>query len=110
MPAIALVLAGAAIACSGADEMADHPCPPEGTELTYDDFAKPFFDRWCNRCHGGTNSYSSRSFTTIETIRAQRERIFANAAAGNTSMPPGPDDPSDEERQQLADWLACGAP
>ena len=36
-------------------------------------------------------------------------RIFANAAADNASMPPGPDGPSRKERDDLADWLACGA-
>lgn len=99
----------AATAC-GEDQLDDHPCPPSGTTLTYDSFGKGFFDGWCVSCHGGPNAYSSRSFTTIESIRASRERIFLNAADGNTTMPPGPDDPSSEERHRLGEWLACGAP
>jgi hypothetical protein len=99
-----------AAACSGADEIGDHPCPPEGTPLTYENFGKPFFDRYCVHCHGGANAYSSRAFTTVEAIRSQRDRIFVNAAADNTSMPPGPEDPPAAEREQLAEWLACGAP
>ena len=105
----ALAALGAA-ACSGADEMTEHPCPEGGTSLTYDNFGKPFFAAYCVYCHGGANAYSSRAFTTVESIRSQRERIFLNAAAGNTFMPPGPDDPPDDAREQLAEWLACGAP
>jgi len=106
------VLLGAAalLGCSGADTMSDYPCPTGGTKLTYDNFGKSFFDRHCVYCHGGPDGYSSRAFTTVDTIRSQRERIFANAAAGNTSMPPGPDDPPEPERAELAEWLACGAP
>ena len=107
----ALTISAALLAgCSGADVIGDHDCPPEGTTLTYDNFGEAFFERWCVYCHGGANSYSSRSFTSVDVIRSQRERIYANAAAGNTSMPPGPDDPSEVEREQLAEWLACGAP
>lgn len=101
---------GALAACGGADEIGDHPCPPGGTKLTYDNFGKAFFEGWCVRCHGGANGYSSRAFTSVDTIRSQRDRIYANAAAGNTAMPPGPDDPSDADRDKLAEWLACGAP
>lgn len=100
----------AAAGCSGADRIDDYACPSGGTTLTYDNFGKSFFERYCVGCHGGPNGYSSRSFTTVESIRQQRDRIFANAAAGNTSMPPGPDDPPPSERDQLAEWLACGAP
>jgi mono/diheme cytochrome c family protein len=96
--------------CSGADEISEATCPPGGTSLTYQNFGKPFFDGYCVRCHGGANAYSSRSFTTVESIRSQSDRIYANAAAGNTSMPPGPDDPTEAERDQLAEWLVCGAP
>ena len=43
-------------------------------------------------------------------VRRFRDRIFARAAIDNDSMPPGPDDPSLQERIMLADWLTCGAP
>jgi mono/diheme cytochrome c family protein len=96
-----------AVAC---DTLEDHPCPPAGTRLTYATFGQGFFSAHCVSCHGGPNGYSSRAFTTAESIRADRQRIFANAAAGNTAMPPGPDGPSRAERLDLAEWLACGAP
>ena len=86
----------------------EYSCPPEGTELSYDNFARPFFDVWCMRCHDeGPNGIY---FETHEQIAARRDRVFVNAAAVNTYMPPGPDDPSAAERDMLAEWLACGAP
>ncbi len=99
-----------ATACSSAEKLDEHPCPPSGTKLTYDNFGKHFFDDWCVSCHGGANAYSSRSFTSADSIRQSRDRIFVNAADDNTTMPPGPDDPPLADRQKLAEWLACGAP
>jgi mono/diheme cytochrome c family protein len=90
--------------------MDQHPCPPEGTTLTYDNFGQDFFAQNCVSCHGGPNGYSSRSFTSVDAIRAQRDRIFINAAADNAFMPPGPDNIPRADRDKLADWLACGAP
>ena len=107
------IFAASFLACSGADEIEDHPCPSTpagGTALTYENFGRAFIDAHCIICHGGANAHSSRAFTSVDQIRAQRDRIFANAAAGNRSMPPGPDGPSPEDRNRLADWLACGAP
>ena len=93
----------------------DYPCPQGGTTVTYDNFGKTFFAAWCNRCHsapdgdrdGAPDAYA---FDTVEAIRAQKERIFDRAASTNDSMPPGPNDPPLDQRQKLADWLACGAP
>lgn len=99
-----------ALACEGPETLDDRPCTPRGAALTYDGFGRGFFARWCVTCHGAGEGKSSRSFTTLESIRAARARIFVNAAADNTAMPPGPDDPPRDEREQLADWLACGAP
>lgn len=101
----ALVLVG----CGG-EPIDDHPCPPGGTRFTYENFGRDFFDRECVSCHGGANAYSSRSFTTVESIRASADRIYLNAAGPNTTMPPGPNDPPREERDKLAEWLSCGAP
>jgi hypothetical protein len=105
----ALVSLAALLGCSGAEKLSEHPCPP-GNTLTYDNFGEQFFASYCVRCHGAANGYSSRAFTSVQAIRADRERIFVNAADDNTTMPPGPDDPPESERKKLADWLACGAP
>lgn len=107
--ALAILAAAAVTACVG-EPIDDHACPPGGTTDSYENFGAEFFGDWCVRCHGGANGYSSRSFTTVDSIRAQKDRIFINAAGDNTTMPPGPDGPDASERARLADWLACGAP
>jgi hypothetical protein len=107
--AFAACVALALPACS-AEKIGDHPCPPGGTTLTYENFGKKFFEANCVSCHGGTGGYSSRSYTTVDSIRADRDRIFINAADDNTTMPPGPDDPPEADRRKLGEWLACGAP
>jgi hypothetical protein len=104
------VLLAAAAACSVGTSIDRHACPTGGTTLTYQNFGSGFFAAWCIRCHGGPNGYSSRSFTTLDDIRQNKDRIFVNAAADNSFMPPGPDGPTTKERDDLADWLACGAP
>lgn len=98
------------IACDPGTDISEFSCPPSGTELSYESFGAGFFQAYCVECHGGPNAYSSRAFVTVESIREQRDRVFINAAADNTYMPPGPDGPSEAERNRLAEWLACGAP
>lgn len=92
-----------------------YPCPPQGTTLTYGNFGAPFMESYCQSCHG-SQSIDRRGapgefiFDSVEQLQRHRARIFVRSAATNNSMPPGPDDPSEEERKQLAEWLACGAP
>jgi mono/diheme cytochrome c family protein len=107
---VAFSALGALLAACSGTPIEEHPCPPGGTSLTYDNFGKHFFEGWCVQCHGAANGYSSRSYTSLELIRADRARIFVNAADDNTTMPPGPEDPPKGERQKLGEWLACGAP
>ena len=110
--ALAIVLAAG---CYNGPQLEDEPCPPAGTALTYDNFAVTFFGQWCETCHaaeaenrhGAPHAYT---FDSVEQIREHAARIFERAAASNTSMPPGPDDPTEADRERLAEWLACGAP
>ena len=110
-----LGLAFLGLGCGSWTELDEHDCPPEGTESTYDNFGKGFFSLYCNGCHavaaedrrGAPQAYV---FDTYDQVYVLRERIFIRAAADNISMPPGPDDPPAHERDQLADWIACGAP
>ena len=96
-------------------ELDSYPCPPQGTTLRYGNFGAPFMDSHCQSCHG-SQSIDRRGapgefiFDSVEQIQRHRARIFVRSAAGNDSMPPGPDDPSEEDRIKLAEWLACGAP
>jgi uncharacterized membrane protein len=104
------------VACADAPlPIEDYPCPPSGTALTYDSFGRDFLAAHCNSCHNAAESRragapESYRFDTLDDVRAHKDRIFVRAAASNTTMPPGPDDPSVGERELLAEWLACGAP
>lgn len=105
----------AGLGCKPFAELSDHPCPPQGTPLTYANFGATFLNSYCQSCHASTAQDRKGApgdflFDTREQVLRQRERIFVRSAAGNDSMPPGPIDPSLSERNQLADWLACGAP
>jgi hypothetical protein len=93
----------------------EHPCPPGGTTLTYENFGQAFFAANCNSCHSADNGArygapDTYAFQTIDQIREHKDRIFVRAADANDSMPPGPDDPPLDQREKLGDWLACGAP
>jgi uncharacterized membrane protein len=93
----------------------DYPCPPQGTTLTYESFGKRFMADYCDRCHSADEGHrhgapESYRFDTLAAVLDHRDRIFVRAAASNTTMPPGVDDPPADEREQLAEWLACGAP
>jgi mono/diheme cytochrome c family protein len=102
-------------ACAEWTELDDVECPPEGTDLTWNNFGSGFFADNCNSCHS-VNAEDRRGapvafvFDTHDQVAALTDRIFLRSAADNVTMPPGPDDPGDEERWLLAEWLACGAP
>lgn len=109
-----LALCASLLAC-GFSTLDERPCPPAGTTLTYAGFGADFMGRYCQSCHGSTavdraGAPGEFIFDTAEQVRRHRARIFARSAAGNDSMPPGPDDPAPAERERLAEWLACGAP
>jgi uncharacterized membrane protein len=110
-----ILLLGAALPACAFTTIDQYPCPDGGTQLTYENFGNAFMGTYCQSCHGSasTNRYGAPGdfiFDTREEIQRHRDRIFVRAAAGNTSMPPGPVDPPLELRNKLAEWLACGAP
>lgn len=111
---LSLILA-ALVGCGAHDTIDTHPCPSGGTTLTYGNFGKGFLDRWCQECHAEKASPRNGAppdytFGSREEASAHKDRIFAKAAGDNMSMPPGTRGPSPDEREKLADWLACGAP
>ena len=84
-------------------------------------FGQGFFGTYCQRCHASTVTGAARNgapadhnFDQVEDIRLLADHIDELAAAGttavNTAMPPDGAKPSDAERRQLGEWLACGAP
>ena len=110
--ALAVAIAGTACIPDEPMELSDMPCPTAGTSLTYASFGQGFMAERCNTCHATSRAGapSSVKFDTHEQIRARAARVFVRAAGPNVSMPPGPDDPPEAERDRLAEWLACGAP
>lgn len=98
-----LVLFGCNSSGSGAT------CPTSST-LTYDNFGRQFFASYCDRCH---TSREGPTLNSLAAIRANSTAIDNAAAAGpsatNTSMPEGSPQPTNAERLQLGEWLACGA-
>lgn len=97
------------------EEINDQPCPPGGTTLRYQTFGAPFMSAYCSSCHGADaldrmGAPGDFIFDTAAQIERHRDRIFVRSAAGNDSMPPGPQDPPRDQRDQLAEWLRCGAP
>ena len=90
----------------------DGGCPPGGTQLTYAGFGAGFFASYCNECHSTSQhgAPAAYKFDTLDEVRMHADRIFVRAAGPNTTMPPGPDDPPEAERDALAEWLSCGAP
>jgi len=95
---------------------------PSRSELTYENFAAGFMNRYCTRCHAASLSSSQRrgapsdhNFDTLDGLRmTDVEHIDEQAAAGpateNTAMPPDGPRPTTEERRELGEWLACGMP
>jgi cytochrome c5 len=107
--ALLLVFAACAAPAMSIEEMA---CPDSGTQLTYDNFGAGFFAANCNRCHSSAKNGAPEKykFDTLDNVHVLKDRIFIRAAGPNVTMPPGPEDPPADQRDQLAEWLACGAP
>jgi hypothetical protein len=105
---LALILGLLALGCGGGASGAT--CPTNST-LTYDNFGRRFFASYCDSCHASGTRPSMR---TLADIRANSTAVDSTAAAGasavNTSMPQGGTTPTEAERRQLGEWLACGAP
>ena len=93
-------------------EIDEMPCPTAGTALTYASFGQQFMADHCNECHSSSKAGApgSYKFDTHDQVKGHAKRIFIRAAGPNVTMPPGPDDPPESDRDQLAEWLACGAP
>lgn len=111
---------GLGLAACGGSTPSGATCP-DTSALTYDNFGKQFMEDYCLGCHSSTKTGkerdgapNSQNYDLIADIRAHAKAIDLEAAAGpdatNESMPPESPYPSATERQQLGEWLACGAP
>lgn len=91
---------------------------PESSTLTYDTFARAFFEDHCTRCHSADLGPLERgaapvgvNFDSLDAIRSVgAEEIDEHAVKGGSDaeMPPGDPLPSEGERADLGEWLACG--
>jgi uncharacterized membrane protein len=92
-------------------------CPPD-SDLDYVTFGREFMIDYCTSCHSSDLTGVARNgapegydFDTLEGILAEMAEIDEWAAAGpaaiNTAMPPSAPIPTEDERRQLGEWLAC---
>jgi len=103
----------------------DNPGAPTGAEcdprLRWDNFGADFMARYCTGCHSTQVSGGQRrgapddhNFDTQDGVQLDLDHVDAASASGpaahNTYMPPYGPMPTDFEREQLGQWLACGAP
>ena len=123
---IAAAIAISSFGCGGDDHgtiegvATESTCPSTQT-LTYANFGQSFFGTYCQTCHASTVTGAARNgapadhvFDQVEDIRLLGDHIDELAAAGpaavNTEMPPMDPKPTEAQRRQLGEWLACGAP
>lgn len=99
-------------------------CPP-GSTLTYANFGQKFMVDYCMRCHSSQAAMRGAApsefvFDNQAQVQLQRAYIDEMAARARVRekhggvvdenpMPPDGAKPTDDERYQLAEWLACGA-
>lgn len=92
----------------------DVDCPPEGTELTYENFGKAYFEQHCLECHSSSVTGTARNGAppTVDFDQLQQIRIRLQAIDFRRhDMPPADRSrPSIDDQQKLSEWLACGAP
>jgi hypothetical protein len=111
-------------ACGGHDSVFGPPtesvCPP-GSTLTYDNFGRQFMESYCTRCHDSNKMGAARmgapsfhDFDTLFGIKAVSDHVDETTAAGpaavNDGMPPSAPYPTEAERYQLGEWIACDMP
>lgn len=108
----------ALLGCSDAEPTpTGSACPPDST-LTYENFGQAFMEAYCTRCHSSELQGADREgapeyhdFDTLFGVVAVADHVDEWAAAGpdavNELMPPDGDRPTNEERYQLGEWLAC---
>ena len=112
----------------GGEEEHEHGGSPTGTMCpssdapTAQNFGTAFIQTYCLSCHSKSVTGAARAdatvgvdFDTLDDVRRQRALIDTHAAVGpnasNTEMPPASrPQPTQQEREKLGQWLACGAP
>lgn len=101
---VLLVTASSACTTAQSTGIDSVSCPTDST-LTFTNFGEAFFSDYCTSCH---TSRESPTLATQAQIQAHASQILEEAVY-TTAMPEGTD-VSTAEREQLGEWLACGAP
>ncbi len=105
-----------ALAC-GSDPKGDTgpSCGEHTPRLTYSNFGEGVLAKHCTGCHSSLIPVEDRrgapvgvDLDSLSAARQFADRIVARSVEGDT-MPPG-GGPSEEERQWLGEWVACGMP
>ena len=120
MTKLALVLCPLCLATACTSDAPTGSSCPTTDAPSYDNFARPFFATYCTGCHGvlATDRHgapSNQNYDSEADIRLHARDIDENAAFGpdaaNAAMPelagPVAREPSDAERDQLGNYLAC---
>ena len=117
LAAPAAVLGALATACSTDPGVApsrpcasvDASCPPTPPSFAND--VDPIIVKYCNACHGeGGIEQALYDYTSYAGVFRARSSIATFVS--DCRMPPADAGlfPSDEQRQTLLQWIACGAP
>jgi hypothetical protein len=92
----------------------ERPCPSDSV-LTWENFGEPFMRSWCTGCHSSSQPVDRRlgapveiNFDDLDGVREHASRVWSRSADQNNTMPPAGLPPEDE-RNDLGEWLACGA-
>lgn len=98
-----------ATACVGASSTGLDPitCPPAGTTLTYANFGDEMIANKCTS-ESGCHSRQRPIMLTQTAIQQNSSSIMENAVY--TDAMPKSGSMTLDERKQLGEWLACGAP
>jgi uncharacterized membrane protein len=103
-----LCLAAALGACSGGGSTTGS-CT-DGSTLTYASFGQAFMTSYCTSCHGAGRTEAGVVLTSQAAIQARASQIDSVAGKGRSMPQAGSPMPTNTERAQLSEWLACGAP
>jgi hypothetical protein len=104
-----VTLAALLSACtSGANSTGIEPvsCPTTGTTLTYANYGEAFFSSTC--ATAGCHSRKQPVLTTQSAIQQHIDQILDEAVY--TDAMPESGSLTIAQREQLGEWLACGAP
>jgi hypothetical protein len=81
--------------------------------LTYNGFAKALIDTNCVGCHGPATAAMAENvrLDTLASVKTNSEHIIEHAVElVEPAMPKGLPPLPEAQRQQLRQWLECGAP